>query len=113
MKLNNKTFIGAFLTLSLALGFGSCTDDIAFGNKFLGKSPGTDATIDTVFNNAEYTRQFLVGTYAQQYYGLPYQSDRSSAGYWNGKFDALTDCWQLHFSKSTVSFHNVFNIFIL
>ena len=55
MKLNNKTFIGAFLTLSLALGFGSCTDDIAFGNKFLGKAPGTDATIDTVFNNAEYT----------------------------------------------------------
>ena len=102
MKLNNKTFIGAFLTLSLALGFGSCTDDIAFGNKFLGKAPGTDATIDTVFNNAEYTRQFLVGTYALQYYGLPYQSSHSSASYWNGKFDALTDCWQLHFASSSV-----------
>lgn len=102
MKLNNKTFIGAFLTLSLALGFGSCTDDIAFGNKFLGKTPGTDATIDTVFNNAEYTRQFLVGTYALQYYGLPYTSSHSSASYWNGKLDALTDCWQLHFSKSSV-----------
>ncbi len=105
MKIKNKSIVVVFSALSLMMGFGSCTDQIAFGDKFLDKAPGGDATIDTVFNNAEYTRQFLVGAYSLQYYGLPYQSSSStplSASYWTGKFDALSDCYQLFFSNSRI-----------
>ena len=47
----------------------SCVDEIKFGNSFLDKAPGGNATIDTVFNSAEYTRQFLNTCYSRQYYG--------------------------------------------
>ena len=59
MKLNIKhlPILGA-LALS-AISMGSCTDKIAFGDDFLEKAPGGTVTADTVFGNAEYTRNFL------------------------------------------------------
>lgn len=105
MKLNNKFFIGAVLATATCIGLGSCTDDIAFGNAFLAKAPGGTVTEDTVFNNAEYTRQFVAGIYSLQYYGLPWRSSNSaplSASYWNGEVEALSDCFQLYFSGSKI-----------
>lgn len=56
MKLQNKWFIGAMLGAAVCLVSTSCVDEIKFGNSFLDKAPGGNATIDTVFNSAEYTR---------------------------------------------------------
>lgn len=105
MKLNNKIFIGAVLAITTCIGLGSCTDDIAFGNAFLEKAPGGTVTEDTVFNNAEYTRQFLTGIYSLQYYGLPWRSSNDApltASYWTGQVESLSDCYQLYFSSSTI-----------
>ena len=41
----------------------ACTDTIAVGDASLDKATSSTATIDSVFTNAEYTRQFLVGIY--------------------------------------------------
>lgn len=56
----------------LALGmtsciFTACVDDINVGNAFLEKAPGVEVNIDTVFNKAEYTRNFLWSAYGQIY----------------------------------------------
>lgn len=104
MKLN-KFFIGAVMATATCIGLGSCTDTIAFGNSFLEKAPGGTVTEDTVFNNPEYTRQFLAGVYSLQYYGLPWRSSSSSpltASYWNGEVEALSDCFQLYFQSSVL-----------
>jgi hypothetical protein len=103
MKLHNKIFIGTVLAIATSIGLGSCTDDIAFGNSFLEKAPGGSVTEDTVFNNPEYTRQFLAGVYSLQYYGLPWRSSSDApltASYWNGEVEALSDCYQLYFQSS-------------
>ena len=82
----------------------SCVDEIKFGNSFLEKAPGGTATQDTVFNNAEYTRQFLTNLYGKQYYGLPYGnvSPETSNSYL-GKFDALTDCYIFTYDGGIIS----------
>lgn len=86
-----------------ALLISGCTDEIKFGDAFIEKSPGGTVTIDTVFNNPEYAKQFLTGIYALQYYGLPYnQSVNHSANPYVGKLDALTDAYQLHWNSNTV-----------
>ena len=59
-------------TYILALGmtsciFTACVDDINVGNAFLEKAPGVEVNIDTVFNKAEYTRNFLWSAYGQLY----------------------------------------------
>ncbi len=71
----------------------SCVDEIKFGNSFLEKAPGGLVTKDTVFNNAEYTRQFLSYLYGMQYYGLPYKNvaNQESSNQYVGKPEALTD----------------------
>lgn len=105
MKLHKKLFFGAVLATITAIGTGSCTDELAVGNAFLDKAAGASVTQDTVFNNPEYTRQFLAAIYSLQYYGLPYQSSSSApltSSYWTGKFDALSDCYQLHFPNSGI-----------
>ena len=61
----------AIAMLIAGAAFTACTDNIAVGDAALDKATSSTATIDTVFNNAEYTRQFLVGIYSKQYYGLP------------------------------------------
>ena len=107
MKLQNKWFIGLMVGTAVSLVSTSCVDEIKFGNSFLEKAPGGNVTIDTVFNNAEYARQFLNTCYRRQYYGLPYNTDSNgnipdSSSPYVGKKDALTDCWALYFSDATV-----------
>lgn len=103
MKLHHKIVTGV-VTLALgSMAFTACTDDVKFGSSFIEKAPGGTVTLDTVFNSAEYTKQFLVGLYVQQYYGLPYKNSTASPwsqSYWNTKLDALTDCYHQHFSGS-------------
>lgn len=107
MKLQNKWFIGVMMGAAVCMASTSCVDEIKFGNSFLDKAPGGNATIDTVFNSAEYARQFLNTCYSRQYYGLPYNTDSNgnipdSSSPYLGKKDALTDCWSLYFSDATV-----------
>lgn len=91
----------------LAAGFASysCTDPLKFGNAFLEKAPGGTVTADTVFTNAEYTRQFLAGIYNKQYYSLPTNSTNNPPqclNYWKGMPEALSDNFQLFFQNTIV-----------
>ena len=91
--------------LALFVMVSACTDDVKFGSAFLEKAPSGDVTEDTVFNNPEYTRQFVNAIYSKQYYGLPYLHDDQLPHHvdpWVGKVDALTDCWQLHYNGTAV-----------
>lgn len=106
MTLNTKlakALAKAVAAIAMVLTTASCTDNIAFGNDFLDKAPSNSTTKDSVFSKAEYAEQFLTGVYSLQYYGIPYRSSSSaplSASYWQGKFDALTDIYHLHFPSS-------------
>lgn len=114
MKLQNKWLVSAIMGVAVCVISTSCVDEIKFGNSFLEKAPGGSATIDTVFNSAEYTRQFLTACYSRQYYGLPYINKNQEDGIpessnpYLGKFEALTDCWQLHYTSTTIynSYYN-------
>ena len=75
MKRYINNIIGAAL---LAIALGSCTDTVKFGDSFLEKAPGGTVTADTVFNNPEYTRNFLAGIYSTQYYNLPTNSTNAA-----------------------------------
>ncbi|MGI6232494.1 MAG: RagB/SusD family nutrient uptake outer membrane protein [Prevotella sp.] len=117
MKFNRKTIFVVFAALGLSVGFGSCTDQIKFGDSFLEKTPGGSVTQDTVFNSEEYALQFLTGIYSLQYYGLTYFSGSNSSGpnwasgnasYWTGNCEAASDCWQLMFAKSAI-YKNVYS----
>ena len=103
MKLN-KILIGAFFAFALSSIFTSCVDDWKFGDSFLEKAPGGDVTKDTIFNNAEYTREFLWRTYAYMYYGIPYYWDGGVAVKMNtGVFETLSDCWHSNNSWDDVN----------
>ena len=81
-----------------------CGDEVKFGNSFLEKAPGGDVTKDTIFNNAEYTRDFLWNTYSKLYYGLPYYWDGGVGVKMNtGVFEALSDSWHSHNSWDEVN----------
>ena len=102
MKLYHKISTGVVALMIGSITFTACTDEIKFGNAFIEKTPGGTVSLDTVFNSAEYTKQFLVGLYVLQYYGLPFKNATVapwSVSYWNCKLDALTDCYQQHFSN--------------
>lgn len=104
MKRLNKWLI-AIATVTLT-SVTACVDDIRFGDSFLEKAPGGTVTKDTVFNNAEYTRQFLHGIYALQYYGLQYSNSSNppyTHSYWIGKFEALSDLWVTTWTGFAVS----------
>lgn len=73
MKLNN-IFRGIVLSAVIGSAVTGCTEQIKFGDSFIEKTPGGDVTIDTIFNSAEYTQQFLTGIYKNQYYGLPFKA---------------------------------------
>ena len=104
MKLQHIFFASA-VTLMSAAAFTACTDEVKVGDSFVEKAPGGTVTIDTVFNSAEYTRQFLTGIYGMQYYGLPFSNasgvPTSQNHYW-GKLDALTDCYQIHWNGTAI-----------
>ena len=81
-----------------------CVDGIKFGDSFLEKAPGGDVTKDTIFNNPEYTRDFLWNTYSMLYYGLPYYWDGGVGQKMNtGMFEMLSDCWHSHNSWDDVN----------
>ncbi len=94
--------------LMAGAAFAACTDTIAVGDASLDKATSSTATIDSVFQNAEYTRQFLVGIYSKQYYGLPYYNGGTNMPHagnpYTGKFDALTDCWHDFLERSCCLF---------
>lgn len=105
MKKNHKYIFKAALGLMLtSVVASSCVDDIKFGNAFLEKAPGGSITKDTVFTNAEYTRQFLTNLYTYQYYGLGINNSGrmtqfESANPYVGKLDALTDLYIFTYSS--------------
>lgn len=104
MKLNIKAILGAAVSV-IIIGLASCTDPLKFGNDFLEKAPGGTVTADTVFTNAEYTRQFLAAIYSKQYYALPTNSTNNPPqcrNYWKGMPDALSDNFQLFFMNTIV-----------
>ncbi|MCH3991093.1 MAG: RagB/SusD family nutrient uptake outer membrane protein [Prevotella sp.] len=101
MKLINKGIFAAVLGCVI-LSAVSCTDEIKFGSAFLEKAPSGDVTEDTVFNSAQYTKQFLAGIYSLQYYGLPYEHSNSfpyTYSTYATKFDDMTDCYLSNFSN--------------
>ncbi len=83
----------------LALGicstflFSACVDKIAVGDAFLEKAPGVEVNIDTVFNHAEYTRNFLWSAYGQLY--CTYTSGNMMNG---SPIDALSDSYHCYCS---------------
>lgn len=102
----NKILYGALSLIMAGSIFTACTDNIAVGNASLEKAASSTATVDSIFGSAEYTRQFLVGVYSKQYYGLPYMNGGSNAPHsgnpYAGKFDALTDCWHQFWNGAAV-----------
>lgn len=105
MKKVFKAIIASVVLLAATFSIDSCTDPIKFGNDFLEKAPGGTVTADTVFSNAEYTRQFLAAIYSTQYYALPTNSTNSPPqcrNYWKGMPDALSDCFNLFFTNTIV-----------
>lgn len=92
----------------------SCVDETHFGDNFLEKASSSTVTSDTVFANAEYTKQFLTTLYSMQYYGLPYyntsgnQYPCESSNIYVGKFDGLTDCYTFTYLSAGIigSYYN-------
>lgn len=107
MKLKNLLYF-AVAAVSVSAFSISCTDSIQLGDGALQKPSSSAITKDTVFSNAEYTRQFHTALYSRMFYGLPYGVDHSnyvlpeSNSPYTGMPDALTDCWQLHWVNTNV-----------
>ena len=98
-----KAFHSIFALVLAGLAATSCTDEVQVGNAFLDKAPGGTMNLDSIFSNPDYVNQFLTSIYNKQYYGLPYnQNKNQAAGPYNGKLDALTDLYQLHWASSKV-----------
>lgn len=105
MKHISKVILAVAAIFAAGFASHSCTDPLKFGNAFLEKAPGGTVTADTVFTNAEYTRQFLAGIYSKQYYALPNNSTNNPPqclNYWKGMPEALSDNFQLFFQNTIV-----------
>ena len=89
-KILNKILV---LGIGAVIGTASCVDPIAVGDSFLEKAPGVDVNIDTVFSNAEYTRNFLWSAYGQLY--CTYTSGNMMNG---APIDALSDSYHCYCS---------------
>ena len=89
-----KKFFIYILALGMTSGIlTSCVDEINVGNAFLEKAPGVDVNIDTVFSNAEYTRNFLWSAYGQLY--CTYTSGNMMNG---APIDVLSDSYHCYVS---------------
>lgn len=98
-----KIFHSIFAMVVAGMAASSCTDDVQLGNAFLDKAPGGSTTLDSIFANPEYVNQLLTNIYNKQYYGLLYnQGTAQSQSPYNGKLDALTDLYQMHWSNQKV-----------
>lgn len=87
MKSIKKILRTAFFAVTL-FGIVSC-EDLAFGDDFLHKPPGSDVTIDTIYSTAEYARRIMWKSYQYLPYGI------ETSGYWTqmwlGTIEGLTD----------------------
>jgi hypothetical protein len=98
-----KAFHSIFAMILAGMAVTGCTDEVQLGNAFLDKAPGGSMNLDSIFNNPDYVNQFLTNIYNKQYYGLPYNSGKNQAASpYNGKLDALTDLYQMHWSSCKV-----------
>lgn len=100
-----KAFHSIFALMLAGVVASSCTDEVQFGNAFLDKAPGGTANLDSIFANPDYVNQFLTNIYSLQYYGLPYSNANGmtqAANPYNGKLDALTDLYQMHWSSCKI-----------
>ena len=88
-KLNNILVLGIFSAFLIS----ACVDRFAVGDAFLEKAPGVEVNIDTVFSNAEYTRNFLWSAYGQLY--CTYTSGNMMNG---APIDVLSDSYQCYVS---------------
>ena len=87
-----KKILNYILALGMTTGiFTACVDDINVGNAFLEKAPGVDVNIDTVFNKAEYARNFLWSAYGQLY--CTYTSGNMMNG---APIDVLSDSYHCY-----------------
>ncbi len=98
-----KVFHSIFATILAGMALTGCTDEVQLGNTFLDKAPGGTMNLDSIFANPDYVNQLLTNIYNKQYYGLPYNSEKNQAASpYNGKLDALTDLFQMHWSSCKV-----------
>ena len=90
-----KKILNNILLLGICAAFFStaCVEKFAVGDAFLEKAPGVDVNIDTVFSNAEYTRNFLWSAYGQIY--CTYTSGNMMNG---APIDALSDSYHCYCS---------------
>ncbi len=88
-----KKILNNILVLGICAAFfsTSCVEKFAVGDAFLEKAPGVDINIDTVFSNAEYTRNFLWSAYGQIY--CTYTSGNMMNG---APIDALSDSYHCY-----------------
>ena len=89
-KISTKILVLGILS---AFAISSCVDKFAVGDAFLEKAPGVDVNIDTVFTNAEYTRNFLWSAYGQLY--CTYTSGNMMNG---APIDVLSDSYHCYVS---------------
>jgi hypothetical protein len=66
------------ILLHFALPFVNGCEKLPFGRNFLTKAPGTDVTIDTIFNKIEYAERYLTGAYDYLRYGLVVNGNAAS-----------------------------------
>lgn len=100
-----KAFHSIFGLVLAGIAATGCTDEVQFGNAFLDKAPGGSSTLDSIFANPDYVNQLLTNIYNKQYYGLPYgnySGTPQAASPYNGKLDALTDLYQMHWASQKV-----------
>jgi len=103
MEIKN-IFRGCVVAVVASMAVTACTDEIKFGDAFIEKAPGGTVTIDTVFNSATYTQQFLTALYSRQYYGLPFNSNAGNSNSpYTGKFDGFTDCYHLNWAGAALA----------
>ncbi len=107
MKKYNRWIFSSVTGLLLSSFMVSCVDEMKFGNAFLEKAPGGTVTKDTVFNNAEYTTQFLNNLYGCMYYGLPYNNTASmeTSDIYVGKPEALTDLYVFTYNSALSEYY--------
>lgn len=88
-----KKILNNILVLGICAAFfsTSCVEKFAVGDAFLEKAPGVDVNIDTVFSNAEYTRNFLWTAYGQIY--CTYTNGNMMNG---APIDALSDSYHCY-----------------
>lgn len=88
-----KKILNNILILGICAAFfsTSCVEKFAVGDAFLEKAPGVDVNIDTVFTNAEYTRNFLWSAYGQIY--CTYTAGNMMNG---APIDALSDSYHCY-----------------